>query len=154
LQVPNNPSVTRPGNEGESSNLWDELEEPPIEVDEFDNLFSVPETQKKETKNSVAEPKSLKAKVTATSVLDAKRSQNVWIMVKNLKSHNLDIERLEYAIYHVDLTDLDYEKMVKIKEMMVSKIDIPNESKQLCDEISLKDHFFISAEINNIELYR
>ena len=42
-------------------------------------------------------------------------------MVKNLKSHNLDIERLEYAIYHVDLADLDYEKMVKIKEMMVRK---------------------------------
>jgi hypothetical protein len=43
-------------------------------------------------------------------------------MVKNLKANNLDLERLEHAIYNVDLTDLNYERMHQIKEMMVSDI--------------------------------
>ena len=89
------------------------MEEPPIEVEELDNLFSVAVTEKT-MKKVVAETKAASA-----SVLDAKKSQNVWIMVKNLKSNNLDIERLEHAICNVYLTDLNYERMHQIKEMMV-----------------------------------
>lgn len=39
----------------ETVNLWDELEEPPIEIDELETLFSVPPTQKREPKKAPTE---------------------------------------------------------------------------------------------------
>jgi hypothetical protein len=79
-----------------------------------ETFFSVAVTQKREKTKVAAEPK-----VARVSVLDKKRSQNVGIMIKNLKANNLDLERLEHAVLHVDLTVLNSEIMVKIKEMMV-----------------------------------
>ena len=120
FQVPNNPSAQpRIGDEGECVNLWEDLEEPPIEVDELDSLFALPETQKREPKKTTDEA-AKPTKITARGYLDSKRAQNVWIMAKNLMKHNLDIERLEHAIYNVDLADLSYDIMMNIKENMVT----------------------------------
>ena len=119
LQVPSNAVKPEPASnsgETETTNLWEDLEEPPIEVDEFSLLFGVTIADKPLGKKAAGEPKA----PASASVLDAKRSQNVWIMVKNLKSNNLDLERLENAIYNVDLTDLNYERMHQIKDLMVS----------------------------------
>jgi hypothetical protein len=81
-------------------------------------LFALPETQKREPKKTTDEA-SKPTKVTAKGYLEAKRAQNVWIMAKNLMKNNLDIERLEHAIYNVDLADLSYDIMANIKEHMV-----------------------------------
>jgi hypothetical protein len=118
-QVPNNPSAQpRTGEDKECLNLWEDLEEPPIEVDELDSLFALPETQKREPKKASDEA-AKPTKITAKGYLDPKRAQNVWIMAKNLMKNNLDIERLEHAIYNVDLADLSYDIMMTIKEHMV-----------------------------------
>ena len=50
-----------------------------------------------------------------TSLINVpKNFQNVWIMASNLRKNKLDIERLEQAIYTIDLSDLTFDMMTQI----------------------------------------
>ena len=107
IQVPTNHSAEDPDNQ----DLWEELEETPIEVEEFDSLFSRPQVKpkaKKEEKKS--NETSVKAAV--AKLLDAKRSQNVGIFIK---SKHLEMHELENCIYNFDNSVIDFETLGQVK---------------------------------------
>lgn len=111
IQVP-----TSHGSEDNTQDLWEELEETPIEVDEFDNLFSRPEVKpaaRKEKKKEAEQP----AKVTVAKLLDPKRSQNVGIFIK---SKHLDINELENCIYNFDNAVIDFETLAQVRANQAS----------------------------------
>ncbi len=93
--------------------LWEELEETAIEVEEFDNLFSRPQIKPKakKAKDKTGEEKK-SSKATVAKILDAKRSQNVGIFIR---SKHLDIGELENAIYNFDNSVIDFETLVQVK---------------------------------------
>ena len=109
--------------------LWEELEETPIEVEEFDNLFSRPQVKPKAKKEDKKVEKG-SAKVTVAKLLDPKRSQNVGIFIK---SKHLEIHELENCIYNFDNSVIDFETLGQVKanqatsdEIMVIKSHIEN----------------------------
>ena len=59
----------------DTQDLWEELEEIPIELDEFDSLFSRPQVQPKAKKENKKKDSDEAPKVTAAKLLDPKRSQ-------------------------------------------------------------------------------
>ena len=67
----------------ETQDLWEELEEIPIELDEFDSLFSRPQVQPKAKKENKKKDSDEAPKVTAAKakLLDPKRSQVCFILL-------------------------------------------------------------------------
>ena len=127
IQVPTSHSSTL--EDPDTQDLWEELEETPIEVDEFDFLFSRPQVKpkaKKEDKKSPDQP----VKATVAKLLDPKRSQNVGIFIK---SKHLEIHELENCIYNFDNSVIDFETLGQVKanqgtsdEIMIVKSHIEN----------------------------
>lgn len=111
IQVPANHNASVTDDPENPQDLWEDLEETPIEVEEFDSLFSRPEVKpkaKKEDKKSAdAAPK-----MTVAKVLDSKRSQNVGIFIK---SKHLEIHELENCIYNFDNSVIDFETLGQVK---------------------------------------
>ena len=111
-----------------TQDLWEDLEETPIEVEEFDNLFSRPQVKPKAKKEDKKVENS--AKVTVAKLLDPKRSQNVGIFIK---SKHLEIHELENCIYNFDNSVIDFETLGQVKanqatpdEIMVIKSHMEN----------------------------
>lgn len=123
IQLPVTPSLAPPGavpQPAQQENvLWDNLEDVPIEVEEFDSLFSraVVKPKKKEEKKEKKEEK-----VKSASVLDGKRSQNIGIL---LKSQHLDISMIEQVVYNCDNSDLDFEVLQQIKDIQATSEELP-----------------------------
>ena len=69
----------------ETQDLWEELEEIPIELDEFDSLFSRPQVQPKAKKENKKKDSDETPKVTAAKLLDPKRSQVCFILTLGQK---------------------------------------------------------------------
>ena len=122
IQVPSSHLVDK------NQDLWEDLEETPIEVEEFDNLFSRPQVKPKAKKEDkkVENP----TKITVAKLLDPKRSQNVGIFIK---SKHLEIHELENCIYHFDNSVIDFETLGQVKanqatpdEIMIIKNHIEN----------------------------
>ena len=111
IQVPNTPSN---GTADESvGSLWEDLEEVPIEVDEFDDMFSRPvikvsKGKRKDIDKKMEEP----AKISVAKLLDSKRSQNIGIF---MKSNHLEIQEVENTIYNFDNSVIDFETLEQIK---------------------------------------
>ena len=111
IQVPNTPSN---GTADESvGSLWEDLEEVPIEVDEFDDMFSRPvikasKGKQKDTDKKTEDP----AKISVAKLLDSKRSQNIGIF---MKSNHLEIQEVENTIYNFDNSVIDFETLEQIK---------------------------------------
>ena len=115
--------------DSKGQDLWEDLEETPIEVEEFDNLFSRPQVKPKAKKEDKKVEKG-SAKVTVAKLLDPKRSQNVGIFIK---SKHLEIHELENCIYNFDNSVIDFETLGQVKanqatsdEIMVIKNHIEN----------------------------
>ena len=111
IQVPNIPSdgTAKDG----VGTLWDDLEDIPLEVDEFDDLFSRPVVKvNKGKKENLEVKKEEPAKVAVAKLLDPKRSQNIGIF---MKSNHLSIQEVENTIYNFDNSVIDFETLGQIK---------------------------------------
>ena len=93
--------------------IWEDLDDIPIEEEEFDSLFSrnVVKPKPKEEKK-VAKPKSEKP----ASIIDSKRSQNIGIL---LRSTHLDIARIEEVVYQFELS-VDAEVLQQVQEVQAT----------------------------------
>lgn len=58
-------------------------------------------------------------KAVAASVLDGKRTQNIWIVVKSFRNNNITMEKIQTAMYEIDLSEVDLEKLQHLKENQV-----------------------------------
>ena len=111
IQVPNTPSDGT--NNGDVGTLWEDLEDIPIEVDEFDDMFSRPVIKvNKGRKENHEVKKEDPAKMAVTKLLDPKRSQNIGIF---MKSNRLSIQEVENTIYNFDNSVIDFETLGQIK---------------------------------------
>jgi len=132
IQIPVNqtaPVDPSPAQEGASETekekekekvIWEDLDEVPIEEEEFDALFSRAVTKpKKKEEKKVVKPKAEKP----ASILDSKRSQNIGIFIK---STHIDVARMEEVVYNFELS-LDSEALTQIKEIQAT----PDELAQL-----------------------
>ncbi|XP_078674685.1 uncharacterized protein LOC144912825 [Branchiostoma floridae x Branchiostoma belcheri] len=146
--------------------LWDKLEEPSFDKDEFEELFAKPQNtpKRKPLSDTYKKPKakkedqslvSLDRKYPATRVchtrvaklLDSKRSQQVGILMSSLHAEMADIEN---AVLNMDTTHLDLEnlnalydirpqseELDKIKRHLVAKVDTPlDKPEQFLYELS------------------
>merc|ERR1719318_643938 len=123
IQIPvsQTPVNATEGADSEKENvIWEDLDEIPIEEEEFDNLFSRAVTKpKKKEEKKVVKPKAEKP----ASILDSKRSQNVGIFIK---STHIDVARMEEVVYNFELS-LESEVLTQIQEIQAT----PDELAQL-----------------------
>jgi len=115
IQVPNVPltaSITTTREEEDVTNLWEDLEDVPIEYEEFDEMFSRPVINKGPKKKE-DKKQTESTKVAVAKLLDPKRSQNVGIFIK---SKQLEISEVENCIYNFDNSVIDFETLNGIKE--------------------------------------
>jgi formin 2 len=112
----------------DNQDLWEELEETPIEVEEFDSLFSRPQVKPKAKKEDKKESEKKSTKIVVAKLLDAKRSQNVGIFIKS--KHLQDIIELENTIYNFDNSVIDFETLSQVKANQASSEEL----------IKIKDH--------------
>merc|ERR1719347_966900 len=100
--------------------IWEDLDDVPIEEEEFDDLFSRAVTKpKKKEEKKVSKPKAEKP----ASILDSKRSQNIGIFIK---STHIDVARMEEVVYNFELS-LESEVLTQIQEIQAT----PDELTQL-----------------------
>jgi len=123
IQIPVNPTPNTPSEGAEAEKekvIWEDLDDVPIEEEEFDDLFSraVMKPKKKEEKK-VVKPKVDKP----ASILDSKRSQNIGIFIK---STHIDVARMEEVVYNFELS-LESEVLAQIQEIQAT----PDELSQL-----------------------
>ncbi|XP_014673617.1 PREDICTED: formin-2-like [Priapulus caudatus] len=90
--------------------LWEELEEPQIDVDEFEVLFSKKQMQPKKKKTAESNKKQVKKVI---KILDQKRSQGLGIVLSSL---HIEISDVESTLLNVDTTLLDYDRLQKVYE--------------------------------------
>lgn len=128
--------------------LWEDLEEVPIEVDEFDHMFSRPEVKSSKNKKRPGDanpgeeeaPAGSKgsgaAKNAVAKVLDPKRSQNIGIF---LKSNHLEIQEVENTIYNFDNSVIDFEMLGQIRANQATPDELAAIRAQVeaCPEIPL-----------------
>eukprot|EP00092_Neocalanus_flemingeri_P027937 GFUD01030330.1.p1 GENE.GFUD01030330.1~~GFUD01030330.1.p1 ORF type:complete len:668 (+),score=223.44 GFUD01030330.1:76-2004(+) len=118
IQIPVTPPSQAPVPEDSSETekekvIWEDLDDIPIEEDEFDDLFSRAVTKpKKKEEKKVAKPKAEKP----ASILDSKRSQTVGIFIK---STHIDVSRLEEVVYNFELS-LESEVLTTIQEIQAT----------------------------------
>ncbi|KAL3874749.1 hypothetical protein ACJMK2_037720 [Sinanodonta woodiana] len=111
--------------------VWEELVEPDINVDEFDDMFSRPAQET--YKNFTIRSKSVTKQV--AKIIDPKKSQTVGIFLSSLR---LEMSEVEHAILTFDTSVLNEEKLrhiyehrgneeeiQKIKEHVIKNPDIP-----------------------------
>lgn len=102
--------------------LWEDLEETPIEADEFEDLFSRPVTKAKVKSDTKKKEEEAAKKKTATAkFLDPKRSQEVGIFIR---SNRLDIPEVENAIYNLDNSVVHCDVLVQISRIQASKEEL------------------------------
>ncbi|XP_078590263.1 uncharacterized protein LOC144870284 isoform X2 [Branchiostoma floridae x Branchiostoma japonicum] len=125
--------------------LWDKLEEPSFDKDEFEELFAKPQNtpKRKPLSDTYKKPKAKKV----AKLLDSKRSQQVGILMSSLHAEMADIEN---AVLNMDTTHLDLEnlnalyeirpqsdELDKIKRHLVAKVDTPlDKPEQFLFELS------------------
>ncbi|CAH1261394.1 FMN1 [Branchiostoma lanceolatum] len=125
--------------------LWDKLEEPSFDKDEFEELFAKPQNtpKRKPLSDTYKKPKAKKV----AKLLDSKRSQQVGILMSSLHAEMADIEN---AVLNMDTTHLDLEnlnalyeirpqseELDKIKQHQVAKADTPlDKPEQFLFELS------------------
>ncbi|XP_065207335.1 formin-2-like [Planococcus citri] len=113
----NQPLATpAPSNEKEKL-IWEEIEEPSINDEEFMTLFSRQVVEKKAPKKKVEKP--VKAQV--IKLLDSKRSQNVGILASSL---HLDFSEIENAVYNFDTSVVSLEVLQQIYEIRATDEEI------------------------------
>ncbi|TRY63309.1 hypothetical protein TCAL_13592 [Tigriopus californicus] len=117
--------------------LWEDLEETPIEADEFEDLFSRPVTKTKvKSDNKKKEEEAAKKKTATAKFLDPKRSQEVGICIR---SNRLDIPEVENAIYNLDNSVIHCDVLVQISRIQASKDELATFQAHVeaCPEIPL-----------------
>ena len=129
IQVPANHDKST-----DNQDLWEDLEETPIDVDDFDSLFSRPQVQPKAKKEKTKKDDEQAQKVTAAKLLDPKRSQNVGIFIK---SKHLEIHELENCIYNFDNSVIDFETLGQVKANQATSDEI----------VMIKGHIESAADI-------
>ena len=129
IQVPANHDKST-----DNQDLWEDLEETPIDVDDFDSLFSRPQVQPKAKKEKTKKNDEQAQKVTAAKLLDPKRSQNVGIFIK---SKHLEIHELENCIYNFDNSVIDFETLGQVKANQATSDEI----------VMIKGHIESAADI-------
>ena len=93
--------------------IWEDLDDVPIEEEEFDTLFSRAVIKpKKQEEKKVVKPKAEKP----ASIIDAKRSQNIGIL---LRSTHIDIPRIEEVVYQFEIS-VDSEVLQQIQEVQAT----------------------------------
>ncbi|KAL8571981.1 hypothetical protein ACOMHN_057664 [Nucella lapillus] len=124
IQV-HNMKTSKSSSSSGSNVFWENLDEPKINFDEFDDLFSkVPVKPKKKSKDS--KPKT--AARQSAKVIEAKRSQAVGILLSTIR---LEMVEIEHAILHLDTSALDAEKFRAIFENRPQDDEIKLITKQL-----------------------
>ena len=109
-----------------NKDLWEGLEETPIDVDELDKLFSrkiIQSTLKKHFVDQQTTPK-----IKTARLLDTKRSQHVGILIKSKK---LNIQKLEKLIYNLDDVKIDFEMLEQVRKIQAT----PDEIQMIRDHI-------------------
>lgn len=90
--------------------LWEGLEEPEINVDEFEDLFSKAPAKKKSSPGKHAKAKKTRE---VAKLLDAKRSQAIGIFISSL---HLQASEIETAILEFDMSSLSLETLNTLYE--------------------------------------
>jgi len=120
IQIPMVQTLAVPETSAQSTDkvLWEIIEDIPIELDEFDDLFSRPVVKpKKKEEEKVKKP----SKAAVAKILDSKRSQNIGILIK---STHLDIAMIEDVVYNCDNGNLDYATLAQIKEITATSDEL------------------------------
>merc|ERR1719193_178771 len=97
--LPNQFLAPQPNQDKDSKILWDELDEVKMEMNEFDELFSKSAPKKREKKDEKKTEEAKPNKNKPTTMLDAKRSQNLGILIK---SKGLEIGQIEDSVYNCE----------------------------------------------------
>ncbi|ESO96477.1 hypothetical protein LOTGIDRAFT_159891 [Lottia gigantea] len=106
--------------------FWEKVEEPHIDLDEFDSMFcKLPVEKKTKTNNTKKKDKTKQV----AKIIDAKRSQTIGIFLSSLKLEMADIEN---AILNLDTSVIDQDKLKTIYDMKPTD----DESKMIIKFIS------------------
>ena len=127
IRIPVTPASLMIPEEGSGSDdvpvLWEDLDETPIEVDEFDALFSRPEMKSRAKKKDDAgnkEEEEKKKKKTTAKFLDKSKGQEIGIL---MRSNHLDISKVEDTVYTFS-NSIDLETLAQIKKMQGSEDEL------------------------------
>ncbi|KAL6475695.1 hypothetical protein MHYP_G00167350, partial [Metynnis hypsauchen] len=91
--------------------IWDEIEEPPVNFEEFVDLFS--KTAVKEKKKPLSDTITKSKTKQVVKLLNNKRSQAVGILMSSL---HLDMKDIQHAILNLDNTVVDLETLQALYE--------------------------------------
>uniref|UniRef100_A0A8C1ZWR5 Formin 2 n=1 Tax=Cyprinus carpio TaxID=7962 RepID=A0A8C1ZWR5_CYPCA len=91
--------------------VWEKIEEPPVDFDEFVELFS--KTAVKEKKKPLSDTISRSKTKQVVKLLNTKRSQAVGILMSSL---HLDMKDIQHAILNLDNTVVDLETLQALYE--------------------------------------
>ncbi|XP_055957484.1 formin-2 isoform X1 [Patella vulgata] len=105
--------------------FWEKVEEPVVDMDEFDSMFCKLPIERK-TKTSTTKKKAKTKEV--AKVIDAKRSQSVGIFLSSLRLEMVDIEN---AILNLDTSVIEQEKLKSIYDMRGTEEEIKMITKYL-----------------------
>jgi formin 2 len=105
---------TDDGDDDKDLIVWEELDETPIEVDEFDQLFSRPVMKAKAKKDKKKDDESKPKKTAVAKYLDPRKSQDAGIFIK---SNKLDIVEVENTVYNFDNSTIDFEVLVQVQRI-------------------------------------
>ena len=113
------------------------MEDVPIEVDEFDDMFSRPVVKvNKGRKEDNHKKKEEPVKIAVAKLLDSKRSQNLGIF---MKSNHLEIQEVENTIYNFDNSVIDFETLgqIKVNQATSDEISTIQSHVSACPDIPL-----------------
>lgn len=105
--------------------LWEGLEEPEIDVSEFEDLFAKAPLKKKMSPEKLAKAKKTKE---VAKLLDAKRSQAIGIFISSL---HLQAAEIETAILEFDMSNLSLEALNTLYELRPENAELETIQKHL-----------------------
>ncbi|XP_051958661.1 formin-2 isoform X1 [Xyrauchen texanus] len=109
-----------------SSVVWDKIEEPSVDFDEFVDLFS--KTAVKEKKKPLSDTISRSKTKQVVKLLNTKRSQAVGILMSSL---HLDMKDIQHAILNLDNTVVDLETLQALYENRAQKDELEKIEKHV-----------------------
>ncbi|XP_052427077.1 formin-2-like, partial [Carassius gibelio] len=106
--------------------VWEKIEEPPVDFEEFVELFS--KTAVKEKKKPLSDTISRSKTKQVVKLLNTKRSQAVGILMSSL---HLDMKDIQHAILNLDNTVVDLETLQALYENRAQHDELEKIEKQI-----------------------
>ncbi|KAI7789886.1 putative formin-2 [Triplophysa rosa] len=109
-----------------SSLIWEKVDEPSVDFEEFVNLFS--KTAVKEKKKPLSDTISRSKTKQVVKLLNTKRSQAVGILMSSL---HLDMKDIQHAVLNLDNTVVDLETLQALYENRAQQDEMDKISKHI-----------------------